>query len=187
MTNRNGVVLSIIILLFLCVGCKTTDEKAKPTPTVTIAPTVSSSVRPTMPESSHTIAPSQTTELPIYTLNSDLTDLTDATVLVEAGKEITEEVVVSHVTEALADCAVFVTVNGVKREGEVITVDFSSATPPVSQVGSNIERMILDAYSQSILDNVDDCSGVSVSIDGKAYCSGHFEFDLGDIYMYKVK
>jgi hypothetical protein len=50
-----------------------------------------------------TVAPSKTTELPIYTLSGDLSELTAITALITEDEEITEQVVVEAVIEALAD------------------------------------------------------------------------------------
>lgn len=186
MRRKSGIILTAVLVLCLFVGCnrepKTITLTPAPTFTVTPAPVLSVTPQPTTGVS-HTVAPMQTTELPIYTINSDLVELTAVTALVSADREITEKVVAGAVEDALADSGIYVTVNSVTKDGTVVTVDFSSSAPPVVQVGASIEGMILDAFGQSILDNIADCSGVAFSVDGGPYVSGHFELEKDDIYM----
>lgn len=183
MKKKSRIILTAVVILCMLAGCKEKEKITEPTPTVTIVPTVSKAPQPTKTENLHTVAPIQTTELPIYTISGDLTELTAVTALVGADREINEEIVTQAVTDALADSAIYVRVNHVERNGAVITVDFSATAPPVTQVGASIEGLILDAFGQSILDNIADCNGVAFSIDGEAYMSGHFEFEKDDIYL----
>ncbi len=181
MRKKIGTILSCILILCMFAGC----DKATPdyVPTPTDVPEHSITLTPNPSDSEKiTVAPSKTTELPIYTISGDFTELMAVTALVSV-EEITEQVVTEAVTEALAGGAIYVTVNRVTHEADVITVDFSSSTPPVSQVGASIEGLILDAYGQSLLDNIPDCKGISFTVDGGNYASGHFEFDENYIYM----
>lgn len=181
MRRKTGLVLCCLLLLCMCAGCR----KTAPIETWEISTTIEpvTTVIPKTDEEILTIAPLETTELPIYTMNSDLTDLTAVTALVVDEKVITEEVVTDAVVAGLADCAVYVEVNRVVRNNDRITVDFSADAPPVSQVGASIEGLILDAFGQSLLDNVFGCNSVSFSVDGGDYRSGHFEFSKDEIYM----
>lgn len=180
MRKKLGVILSSILVLCVAAGCSKPSEDD--VPKVTPTPELSITLPPTKISSSLTVAPSQTTELPIYTINGDFTELTTVTALV-SEEEITEQIVAEAVAEALADNAVYVKVNQVTRKEDVVTVDFSADAPPVSQVSASIEGLILDAFGQSLLDNVSACKGVSFTVDGGKYASGHFEFDEDDIYM----
>lgn len=183
MKRKTGIFLTAALVLLLFAGCNTERNTAKVSPTAAPQTTVTQGPeRPTM-GAQQTVVPSQTTELPIYTINSDLAELTAVTALVAAEKEITEAVVAEAVGDALADSGIYVVVNHVTKEGTVVTVDFAASAPPVIQVGASIEGMILDAFGQSILDNISDCSGVTFTVDGEAYESGHLELEKGDIYM----
>jgi len=185
MKRKSGIIIAAVLLCILA-GCKKEPDTITLTPalTFTVTPVPELSITPYPTQAmSHTVAPMKTTELPIYTISSDLVELTAVTALVAAEKEITEEVIARAVEEALADSAIYVKVNDVTKDGTLVTVDFDSSAPPVIQVGASIEGMILDAFGQSILDNITDCSGVTFSIDGGPYISGHFEFEKNDIYM----
>ena len=166
MRRSIGILFECILFLCLLAGCgktpksELTEAAATSEIAITATPEVSVSETPevftteaptpveiTLPPD---VVPSESTELPIYTLNGDLTELTTVTVLVEGEEIITEQVIVESVTEALADNAVYVKVNDVIYENETITVDFDASTPPVSQVGASIEGLILDAFGQSL-------------------------------------
>lgn len=185
MRRKIGVVLWFVLLLCTVAGCG--KEPKYETWEITSVPVTNvipkTTVTPKTDDEILTIAPSETTELPIYTINSDLTDLSAVTALVVDEKVITEEVVTDAVVAGLADCAIYVVVNEVIRDNDRITVDFSADAPPVTQVGAGIEGLILDAFGQSLLDNVFGCNSVSFSVDGGDYCSGHIEFSKDEIYM----
>ena len=181
MHRKIWLALGCLFILSISVGCSKTpiyetwEISATSEPVTTVIPTTDEDIV--------AVAPSETTELPIYTMNSDLTDLAAVTALVVDEKVITEEVVTDAVVAGLADCAIYVEVNRVVRNNDRITVDFSSEAPPVTQVGASIEGLILDAFGQSLLDNVFGCNSVSFSVDGGDYCSGHFKFSKDEIYM----
>lgn len=179
MRRKIGVILSSILVLCVLAGCnkpvKADDKHPTPELTITVTP------KPT--DGTLTVAPSGTAELPIYTISGDLTELVAVSAMVAEGAEITEQVVAEAVVDALADNAIYVTVNEVQRKDDVVVVDFSADSPPVSRVGASIEGLILDAFGQSLLDNISGCNAVSFSVDGEDYSSGHFEFSKDDIYL----
>jgi len=181
MRRKFGVILSSLFILCMLSGCRKAPGIDFPKPTETLEPFIT--LTPSIDDEFFSIAPSETTELPIYTINGDLTELNAVTVLVVAEKVVTEEVVTEAVAEALADNAIYVKVNRVTRKNDRITVDFDAESPPVCQVGASIEGLILDAFGQSLLDNVFGCNSVCFSVDGGEYVSGHFEFEKDEIYM----
>ncbi len=185
MVRKSGVFLCGFLVLCMLAGCGRGSNEKPISPTEMPTPDSSVSTTPTVTDPVHslTVVPSQTAEMPIYTINGDMTELTELTALIDAGEEITAQTVTDAVVDALADSAIYVTVNSVTQSDTVIIVDFAASAPPVSTVGAGIEGMILDAFGQSLLDNLPDCSGVSFTADGGAYVSGHFEFGKGEIYM----
>ncbi|MCH5273262.1 MAG: hypothetical protein J1E35_06275 [Lachnospiraceae bacterium] len=180
MKRRSGIVFIIMLVLCLSACGKKENGDGNPTSEPTVTPVTGIL---TAPSTTPIIAPSQTKELPIYTISGDFTELTAVTALVAAEKDITETVVAEAVVDALADSAIYVKVNDVVKEDTVIIVDFDASTPPVTKVSASIEGLILDAFGQSILDNIAECSGVSFSVNKEAYDSGHFELEEGDVYM----
>lgn len=181
MRGKIGIIICGMFVLCVLSGCKKTPVTEFPQTTPTPPLNITMTPKPT--EAPLTVAPSGTTELPIYTISGDFTELTAVTALIHENEEITERIVTEAVVEALADNAIYVKINDVIKNGEVVIVDFNASAPPVSQVGASIEGLILDAFGQSLLDNVDGCNGVSFSVDGGDYASGHFEFSKDDIYL----
>lgn len=181
MRKKIGVFLICILVLCALCGCTKPSSGDVANPTVTPEITITTTVKPT--EAVLTVAPSGTKELPIYTISGDLTELNAVTALLTEGEEITEQVVTDAVVDALADSAIYVTVNQVIRKDGVVIVDFTADSPPVSQVGASIEGLILDAFGQSLLDNVAECNAVGFSVDGGDYASGHIEFSKDEIYL----
>ncbi len=179
MRNRIGIIICSFLILFGMIGCGNKSETN--TPSATNAPDSPITLTPNTGESL-TVAPSKTTELPIYTISGDLTELTAVTALV-SEETITEQIVTDAVVEALEGSLIYVKVNNVFYKDNVVTVDFDATSPPVSQVGASIEGLILDAFGQSLLDNVPGCKGISFTVDGGMYSSGHFEFAPDEIYM----
>lgn len=178
MKRKGGIILTAVLVLCIAAGCKKPSDSEK----ITLTPAPDNAVTQTVPPT-QSVAPSKTTELPIYTVSDDYSELTAVTALVAAEEEITEKIVSEAVVDALADSAIYVKVNEVVKEENIVIVDFDASAPPVTQVGASIEGLILDAFGQSILDNITECSGVGFSVDGGAYASGHFEFEKGDVYM----
>lgn len=179
MRNRIGIIICSLLILLGMAGCGDTSETK--TPSATNAPDSPITLTPNI-EDPLTVAPSKTTELPIYTISGDLTELTAVTALV-SEETITEQIVTEAVVEALEGSLIYVKVNNVSYKNNVVTVDFDATAPPVSQVGASIEGLILDAFGQSLLDNVPGCKGISFTVDGGMYSSGHFEFAPDEIYM----
>ena len=181
MRKKIGIILSCILVVCALCGCNKPPKGDLPDPTATPEFTITMTPKPT--ESVLTAAPSGATELPIYTISGDLTELTAVTALLTESEEITELAVTDAVMDALADIGIYVTVNHVTRSGNVVVVDFAADSPPVSQVGASIEGLILDAFGQSLLDNVSECNAIGFSVDGGDYASGHFEFSKDEIYL----
>lgn len=179
MRNRIGIIICSLLIFLGMAGCSKSSGTKMPSATnapdspITSIPNVDGSL---------TVAPSKTTELPIYTISGDLTELTAVTALVSEDT-ITEQIVTDAVVDALEGSLIYVKVNNVSLKDEVVTVDFNASSPPVSQVGASIEGLILDAFGQSLLDNVPGCKGISFTVDGGMYSSGHFEFATDEIYM----
>lgn len=130
-----------------------------------------------------TITPIETTEIPIYTISADQKELVAVTALVTKGQEVNEQIVAETVADALADSAFYVEVNQVFVQNGRVTVDFDSAAPPAAKVSRELEELILDAFAQSMIDNIADCNEVSFWTDGKPYKSSHITMEEDSVYL----
>ncbi len=182
----------IYVMLCICVailisGC---GNQNKETPTVTPEPT---SVQVTNnpgnsditlgTEDEPTIAPLENMEVTIYTLNTDTLEKVAVSVLVTVEDELTPEVIVEQVVDAMEDEGFYLGINDIIPEDDSVRIDFKSDAAPVTDVGASVEGAILDILGQSILDNLPQYKKIYVSIEGGPYKTGHLEFELDDVYI----
>lgn len=170
--SKKITTLSLIFMLCLFAGCQ-----KKPAGPKTPSPSPSTVGNPT------SSVPFQAVEVPIYTISADLSELVASSVLVDVEKELTVELVVSAVSEALQDNAIDTKINPVILGSDFVTLDFNPSAPPVTGVSAALEELILDAYSQSILDNFSDYTEVRVTMNGYAYSSVHKKLGLNEAYL----
>ena len=159
-----------------------TDITKTPTqsPTSTIVPTVIPHVETnvTVP-----LTNGEMRELQIYTLSVDLENVEAVTALVSAEGDLTPEIIIEVVLEAMADAAYFVEVLGISIESDMIIVDFCKEAPPVTNINHEVENAILDAIGQSLLDNLPAYNRIGYSVEGDAYQTKNIELALGESYI----
>lgn len=132
-----------------------------------------------------TLPVAETKEIFIYAIDSDTIEKQAVTALVPSDSEITPELIVDMVVDAMADESILIGIDSVITKDDTVIVSFKDNQPPVVNVGASAEGEILDAFAQSLLDNLTDYNKVVFQIMGKAYVTGHFEFDLNYVYMEK--
>lgn len=184
MQKKNFIYAILCIgVAFLVSGCG--DKKGQGDMTATPVPTGSAVVSATMtPNNTETtIAPLENMEVTIYSLNSDTLEKEAVTVLVTVESELTPELIVEQVVAAMEDEGFFIGINDIFINGDSVTIDYKADAAPVCNVGASVEGMILDIIGQSILDNLPQYKKIYVSIEGKAYKTGHLEFELDEVYI----
>lgn len=129
------------------------------------------------------IQPIANTELMIYTVNVDSAEIEAVTAVVQEDLEISPELIVTKVTESMADQSLNLGVESVTIENDNIVISFYSDQPPLSGVGGGLEEAILNAIAQSLMDNLTDYRGVIFRTEGKAYVSGHIELGIDEVYL----
>lgn len=180
----------IYVMLCICVafvisGCGKND---KTTPTVTPAPTkpvITATVDPSEKNKvdEPTIAPLENLEITIYTLNPDSLEKEAVTVLVTVEDELTPELIVEQVVDAMEDEGFYLGINDIIIDGNSVRIDFKSDAAPVIDVGASVEGSIIDILAQSILDNLPQYNKIYISIEGGPYYTGHIEFELDEVYL----
>jgi len=178
------------IMLCLCVALffSACAEEKEQTPSATLSPGVTAlanTVTPTtVPQKdTPTIAPLENLEITIYTLNSDTLEKEAVTVLVTVEDELTPELIVEQVVDALEDEGFYLGINNIIPENNSVRIDFKSDAAPVIDVGASVEGSIIDILAQSILDNLPQYKKIYISIEGGPYHSGHLEFELDEVYL----
>ncbi|MGB4660291.1 MAG: hypothetical protein WBI07_14025 [Mobilitalea sp.] len=129
------------------------------------------------------ILPVANIDLPIYSVNVDTGEVVTKTALIPEGSEITPELIVTNVVEAMADNNILVGIENVTTENDTVIVSFYKDKAPLAEEGSSYETAILNAIAQSLIDNLDDYHKVVYRVEGKAYVSGHLEYGLNEIYF----
>lgn len=175
-----------ICVAFIISGCgKENKQMPEVTPEPT-APAVTATVTPTdntVQKDAPTIAPLENLEITIYTLNPDTVEKEAVSVLVTVEDELTPELIVEQVVDAMEDEGFYLGINDIIKEGDSVRIDFKSDAVPVIDVGASVEGSIIDILAQSILDNLPQYKKIYISIEGGPYHSGHLEFELDDVYL----
>jgi len=129
------------------------------------------------------ILPVANIDLPIYSVNVDTREVETKTALIPEGSEITPELIVTTVVDAMADNNIMVGIENVTTEDDTVIVSFYKDKAPLAEEGSSYETAILNAIAQSLIDNLDDYHKVVYRVEGKAYISGHVELGINEIYF----
>jgi hypothetical protein len=135
------------------------------------------------PTSAPVVAPTANKELQVYNVNAKTGEIEPATAMVKSDSKISAQLVVSTVIEALADQSIDIGINQVTEDKDEVIVDFQKDKTPYTNMGSGYEAAILNAFAQSLFDNLKDCNKVIYRVEGKAYSSGTFEMKINEPYM----
>ena len=135
------------------------------------------------PTEEPTLAPKETKEIVIYTLNSETLEKKAVTALVYLESELTPELIMEQVTDAMEDDYFYIQIDSITTEGKNIIVSFCADSTPVCNVGASVEGVILEAIGQSLLDNLPEYSGVIYRVEGGAYQSGHIEIGIDEVFI----
>lgn len=158
-------------------GTKVEEPTITPTPTAVVMSNVSGDTK------EPTVAPLESLEITIYTLNPENLEKEAVAVLVEVESELTPELIVEQVVDAMEEEGFFIGIREIIMDGDSVIVDFSSDAAPVCDVGASVEGAILDIIGQSILDNLTQCKKIIYRIEGGAYQTGHLEFEYDEVYI----
>ena len=179
----------LYVMLCLCVafvisGCGK-EDKGQLTPTAEPTQSVAENTPAAVPTESGelTIAPLESMEITIYTLNPDSLEKEAVSVLVTVEDELTPELIIEQVVDAMEDEGFYLGINDIIPEDNSVRIDFKSDAVPVIDVGASVEGSIIDILAQSILDNLPQYKKIYISIEGGPYHSGHLEFELDEVYL----
>jgi cytoskeletal protein RodZ len=129
------------------------------------------------------IQPSENIDLPVYTVNATSGDVEPVTAAIPKSDKLSPELIVDTVVESLADQSIIVGVKTVTTKDDTVIVNFTKDNPPSKNQGSGYEGAILNAFAQSLLDNLDDYHKIIFHIDDKAYISGVYEYGIDEVYL----
>ena len=155
-------ILFVFIIMFVVAGCTAKEE-----------PPSGSAVEP-VPTQGHKIE-----TVSIYSVNSDSMTLIPVSVKKET-QDTTPSYVAKLVLENLNEEDIELT--DVTQKDTKVIVSFSSKGKPVKGCGAKMETLILEAFANSLLDNVENCEKVIFRCDGEEYKSSQYSFGINEVY-----
>lgn len=158
--RRIANVCLITVFLLALTGC---SDRADNPPVPTALPTPENQVETILV---YSIDPDSLTLIPVAVKKED--------------KKITARYIVSLVLNNLGEYNIEEPV--LRRDGHRLYVSFSQEGEPVRNCKRKVEKLILDCFANSLLDNIEPCSEVVFQINGEAYKSKNFDFKKNEVY-----
>ncbi len=110
--------------------------------------------------------PIEVTEITYYTLSEEL-ETVEVTSVLTGSVDMTPRELAEYVAGTMGDVSVTVSISDVTVEDANLVVDFKEDSEPARYANARLESAILDALSQSLLDNFTDYSGIIFRVVGK--------------------
>ena len=104
-------------------------------------------------------------------------------VAVGQNVEVTPKLITEYITDALEDEEIDLKILRIINENGVCTLDFSESIKELADRDSEVEKLVLDAYSMSIVDNCQDVNSVTFNIEGKPYSTRNITLKDGEVYL----
>jgi len=155
----------------------------KPSDEETVTDNITGTKAPSDTDNSPEIEPVVTKEVAIYTMNETTLTVESAVALVPFDTELTPEIIVDMVVDSFADRLVTVGIHSVTTNEDMVIVSFLKDKAPLFNAGGGLESTILDAIAQSLVDNLPQYPKVVFRGEGEAYSSGHYVFEIDEVYL----
>ena len=120
--------------------------------------------------------------LSLYSVDRSCTGIVDITAVIPAS-DCNPSRIVTEVVSSMEDSAWYISIDEVTTDGSTVIVSFNDSAPPVANVTATQEEVILDAFAQSLLDNLSDYSKVIFRVNNEAYESSNRKYSKDYIYM----
>lgn len=115
----------------------------------------------------------------IYSIDSDTMSIVPVSVP-KKGNGISAEYILVLVMDNLSENKIATPT--VEMKGKKLIVSFEAAGEPVKNCNRKMEHLILECFSNSLLDNLKNYDGIIFRVEGKAYKSENLKFDLNEVY-----
>lgn len=176
MKNYNRIIKIILLILavsFVITGCNKNSKHP-----VINEPTSSPDEKNVTPVPTFQL---DMTTLRIYTIQQGTEKIVPVTALIT--EEITPEIIVDNVIESMEDASYYIEVTSVTTDQDAVIISFSDQSPPCANVSKAVETTILDAFAQSLLDNLTDYCKVIYRTNDEAYKSKYNSFQYNYVYL----
>lgn len=173
------IVLSVLFFACACSGNKQGFDNTKKTPTESLTDdSDDTSVTPVITgENFNLIA------MKYYIVNASNSTLKTTTAMIRDDAEITPKLILDYICDSLEDESVTLSYKSIEVNDGICTINFDDSIIRIAEQNADLEEAILDAASQSILDNIEGCRGISLMINDGEYSTQNLKFSLTDIYM----
>ncbi len=165
-----------VVMLFAtsCGKAETTDgDFLTPPPVLTGTAT---------PTPKFSFQPSELKTFTYYTI-SDSMMKEEATAVLASETILTPEYLVEYVADSMSDSLIMIKIDSVTEDGKRVIVSFQEDSMPVCDTREQLEGEILDAIAQSILENLEEYSGVIFRVMGEGYASENRSYDRDYVYL----
>lgn len=164
-------------------GVNETKEHQKKDSASTQKPNVKGGLE-SIPEIEDTLSKSK--KLHIYCINDAGDEIEETDLLINQETAISASLVVEKAVEEFANQDLVIEIDKVLEDGKGnVFVSFKKDSAPEKGVEEDVEYLILECISQSILDDVETSKAVIFQIEGAAYQSSHISFDLNEAFDWK--
>ncbi|SES92118.1 hypothetical protein [[Clostridium] polysaccharolyticum] len=137
-----------------------------------------------VPEIKDTLSKSK--KLHIYCINDAGDEIEETDLLINQKTDISASLVVEKVAEEFTNQDLVIEIDKVLEDDKGnVFVSFKKDSAPEKGVEEDVEYLILECISQSILDDVETSKAVIFQIEGAAYKSSHISFDLNEAFDWK--
>ncbi|MBO4394957.1 MAG: hypothetical protein J5819_01245 [Eubacterium sp.] len=163
--KRFRSIVCLLCMLFVLVACESETEK----PAVNMTPA---------PEDTPLPTPELET-ITVFTIDSAKMTTVPSRVKKIPGND-NVDYIVQLVLDNLEDSDIHI--SKAFMEGENAVIVFKSKSKPLKNCSFEMETLILDCFSTSVLDNVEGCRGVIFRSDKGKYTSDNLTLDEDEIY-----
>lgn len=115
----------------------------------------------------------------IYSIDSDTMSIVPVSVP-EKGEGVSAEYILALVMDNLSENQIATPT--VEMDGKKLIVSFEATGEPVKNCDRKMEHLILECFSNSLLDNLKNYDGIIFRVEGKAYKSENLKFGLNEVY-----
>lgn len=154
--------------------------EVSPSPVPSPSPEASASPKPSEEPEKKDKESKGKKEVNIYGMNEETQESEPATATIEG--EISAESIVQAVVDYYTKHSIEIGIYSVTQKDSTVIVSFMSDKAPIVGVGSGAEATILNSIADSLIDNVENCKSVIFRMEDGPYESGHFVFEIDEVY-----
>ncbi len=101
------------------------------------------------------------------------------------GVAATPEMICEYVSTALEDEEINIDIRKITVADNICKIDFNEEIRSIAKRNHELEKLILDAYAMSIIDNCEGVDAVTFTISGEDYSTGSVSLPGGKVYLKK--